>query len=387
MRGVILWLAIVGSLMAFEPAELEPIKAAVTRGIATGKLPGAVLWVEHGREHASWAQGDRAIMPLREAMTEETIFDAASLTKVVATAPSVLLLIERGQIELDAPVQRYLSEFATEKITVRQLLTHTSGLPAEIPKDPAQPDWRGYTEGIRRACACRPEPAPGTAFRYSDVNFILLGEIVQRVSGRTLDVFAREEIFAPLGLKDTGFLPALELRPRIAPTERDAHGDMLRGVVHDPTSRRMGGVAGHAGLFTTAHDLARYARLMLHGEVEGVRLFRPESLRLMQSTQNPAAVPARRGLGWDIDSAYSRPRGKVFPLGSFGHTGFTGMALWIDPAHDAFYVFLSSRLHPDGKGNVRDLYEEVGTAVGRLVGAEGAQTSRRNSSAVDVPSQ
>lgn len=369
MRCVILGLALVGTMTAFEPAQLEPVRAAVARGIVEGKLPGAVVWIEHSTDMAHWAQGDRAVVPAREAMTEDTIFDAASLTKVVATAPSMMLLIERGRVKLDAPVRDYLPEFAPANVTVRHLLTHTSGLPAEIPKDSAQPDWRGYAEGIRRACACTPEPAPGTVFRYSDVNFILLGEIVRRVSGRTLDVFAREEIFVPLGMKDTGFLPAPELRPRIAPTERDEHGVMLHGVVHDPTSRRMGGVAGHAGMFTTAADLARYARVMLRGEVDGVRLLKPETLRLMQSTQTPAALAERRGLGWDIDTRYSRPRGKFFPLGSFGHTGFTGMALWIDPASDAFYLFLSSRLHPDGKGNVRDLYEEIGTEVGRLVGA------------------
>lgn len=371
MRAVLVWFALLGSLMAIEPASLEPLRGAISRSISDGKLPGAVMWIEHGTERAHWALGDRARMPERESMTEDTIFDAASLTKVVATAPSIMLLIERGKVRIDAPVRDYLPEFSTDTVTVRHLLTHTSGLPAEIPKDAAHPDWRGYDEGIRRACACRPDPAPGAIFRYSDVNFILLGEIVHRVSGRTLDVFAREEIFVPLGMKDTGFLPAASLRSRIAPTERDERGEMLRGVVHDPTSRRMGGVAGHAGLFTTAADLARYARLMLRGEVDGVRLLRPATLHLMQTTQSPSSVPERRGLGWDIDTKYSRPRGKLFPLGSFGHTGFTGTALWIDPVSDTFYVFLSSRLHPDGKGSVRDLYEEVGTEVGRMIGLGG----------------
>lgn len=370
--AVVLMFAFVSSALAMETTSVAPVTEAIGRAMAAGKLPGAVVWIEQGAQSRHWALGDRALVPQREAMTEDTIFDAASLTKVVATAPSMMLLIERGRVKLDAPVREYLPEFATADVTVRHLLTHTSGLPAEIPRDPAAPDWRGYEEGIRRACACRPDPAPGTVFRYSDVNFILLGEIVRRVSGRTLDEFARAEIFIPLGMKDTGFRPALEQRARIAPTERDAEGAMLRGVVHDPTSRRMGGVAGHAGLFTTAADLARYARVMLRGEVDGVRLLQPATLRLMQDTQSPATVPERRGLGWDIDTKYSRPRGRIFPIGSFGHTGFTGTALWIDPASDTFYVFLSSRLHPDGKGNVRDLYEEIGTEVARLVGAGGA---------------
>lgn len=368
--AVSLMLAFTSSVLAVAATSRAPIAEAIGRAMAAGKLPGAVLWMEQGAERTHWAQGDRALVPHREVMTEDTIFDAASLTKVVATAPSVMLLIERGRVKLDAPVREYLPEFAAANVTVRHLLTHTSGLPAEIPRDAATPDWRGYEEGVRRACACMPDPAPGTSFRYSDVNFILLGEIVRRVSGRTLDVFAREEIFVPLGMKDTEFRPAPELRARIAPTERDESGAMLRGIVHDPTSRRMGGVAGHAGLFTTAADLARYARVMLRGDVDGVRLLKPETLHLMQSTQSPATVPERRGLGWDIDTKYSRPRGRFFPLGSFGHTGFTGTAVWIDPSSDAFYVFLSSRVHPDGKGNVRDLYEEVGTEVGRLVLAE-----------------
>jgi len=373
----VLLFAVASSVFAGETAEVAPVAEAIGRAMAAGKLPGAVVWIEHGAERRHWAQGDRALVPLRELMTEDTIFDAASLTKVVATAPSVLLLLERGKLRLDAPVKDYLPEFTTDSVTLRHLLTHTSGLPAEIPKDAAQPDWRGYDEGIRRATACVPDPAPGAVFRYSDVNFILLGEIVRRVSGRGLEVFAREEIFVPLGMKDTGFLPAEALRPRIAPTERDERGEMLRGVVHDPTSRRMGGVAGHAGLFTTAADLARYARLMLRGEVDGVRLLQPATLRLMQRTQSPATVPERRGLGWDIDSKYSRPRGRIFPVGSFGHTGFTGTAIWIDPSSDAFYVFLSSRLHPDGKGNVRDLYEEVGTEVGRWVRPDGAPANAK----------
>lgn len=352
---------------AADSTGVTTIKAALETAIKAGQTPGAVLWMARGSEETHWAQGHRSLVPVKQVMTEDTIFDAASLTKVVATTPSVLLLIEQGKVELDAPVQRYLSGYPHTAITVKHLLTHTSGLPSGIPKDAANPEWAGYDEGIKRALACAPDPAPGTVFRYSDVNFILLGEIVHRVSGQTLDAFAKEKVFEVLKMKSTGYKPAKALLPRIAPTERDAEGKMLRGVVHDPTSRRMGGVAGHAGLFTTASDLARYAKAIMRGEVDGIRLLKPETLALMTSAQTPATLAEKRGLGWDIDTRYSRPRGTAFALGSFGHTGWTGTAIWMDPASDAFYILLTTRLHPDGKGNVRDLYEETGTLVARAL--------------------
>lgn len=349
------------SAQAFEPEGIRALRDAFDAAIKTGQTPGAVLWMGHGKEETHWAQGNRALVPEHEAMTEDTIFDAASLTKVVATAPSVMLLLQRGKLELDAPVERYLTDYPHAKITLRHLLTHSSGLPAGIPRDESNPHWQGYEEGIRRAFACAPDDTFGASFRYSDLNFILLGEIVHRVSGMTLDAFAKANVFEPLGMKSTGFKPAADLIPRIAPTERDDKGHMLRGVVHDPTSRRMGGVAGHAGLFTTANDLARYAKVMMRREVDGISLLTPEMRKLMTSIQSPTAVVEKRGLGWDIDTKYSRPRGAIFPVGSFGHTGWTGTAMWMDPASDSFYVLLTTRLHPDGKGNVRDLYEQIGT--------------------------
>ncbi len=358
--------------LAFEGA--EKMKAAVQAAIKDHKLPGAVVWIEREGKTEHWAQGTRALKPAKEELTENTIFDAASLTKVVATTPSVMLLIEQGKVLLDAPAKVYIPEFTgagRDTITVRHLLTHTSGLPPGISKEP---EWTGYEAGIRKACAAVPDPLPGHVFRYSDVNFILLGEVVRRVSGKPLDLFAKEHVFTPLKMMDTGFKPDASLLPRIAPTEVDERGEMLRGVVHDPTSRKMGGVAGHAGLFTTTSDLARYARMMLTGELEGVRLFKPETLKLMTAPQTPITVYERRGLGWDIDSKYSRPRGKAFPLGTFGHTGFTGTALWIDPGSKSFYVFLSSRLHPDGKGDVRDLYEEIGTLAAKALKSTGPPT-------------
>jgi len=360
-------LGCLGSLaLAFDEPDLRQLESELSRSIAKGEAPGAVFWMEQAGKEAHWAQGQRAVVPVPEVMTEDTIFDAASLTKVVATLPSILLLMEQGKVDLEASVGRYLPEAPATKITVKHLLTHCSGLPAGIPKEPP---WSGYDEGIHRAEALISGALPNCVFRYSDVNFILLGEIVRRVSGQTLDVFAREQVFAPLGMKDSGYNPEAALLPRIAPTEKDELGTMLRGVVHDPTARRMGGVAGHAGLFTTAADVAKYCKAMLRGG-----LLKPETMRQMRSVQTPITIFERRGLGFDLDSKFSRPRGKPgFALGSFGHTGFTGTALWIDPQTDSFYVLMTSRLHPEGRGNVRDLYERMGTLVAKAVKAKPEQ--------------
>jgi len=340
--------------------EFDPLRAVVSKAVAKGNPAGAVLWLESGDQKLTLVEGQRALDPAKEAMTEDTVFDSASLTKVVATLPSVLILMEQGKIDLEAEARRYIPEMRAG-ITVRHLLTHTSGLKPGIPKEP---EWTGYAAGIERAITTEPDGPPGSFFRYSDINFILLGEIVQRVSGMPLNEFAAKHVFEPLHMDSTRFLPPEEWRPRIAPTEKDESGTMLRGVVHDPTSRRMGGVSGHAGLFTTAGDLAKYARILLQG---GAGVLKPETVKLMTSPQTPATVFERRGLGWDIDSAFSRPRGKLFPLGSFGHTGFTGTSLWIDPASQTFVIFMSSRLHPHGKGSVRDLYEDIGTTAAKCV--------------------
>ena len=352
---------------SFKPSRLAEMDAAITNAIAEKNIPGAVLWVERQGLTYHKTFGRRALVPSSEPMGEDTIFDAASLTKVLATAPAVMMLIERGQLKLDDTVRAHLAEFrgeGTEGITIRHLLTHTSGL---RPGLPALPEWSGYAAGIALACVENATNAPGTVFRYSDINFILLGEIVQRISQRRLNEFVAAELYAPLRMRDTGFLPPPNQLARIAPTEQTTNG-MLRGVVHDPTARRLGGVAGHAGLFTTAADLARYARMLLNnGELDGVRLLKPETVKLMTSVQSPEGVLSRRGLGWDIDSPYSRPRGTVFPRGSFGHTGWTGTALWIDPFSKTFWVLLSNRVHPDGKGNVLLLYSTLGTLAAKAV--------------------
>ncbi len=353
---------------AFDAAKLADMDVAITEAIANGKCPGGVLWVEHNGAVYHKAFGQRAIVPALEKMTEDTIFDAASLTKVVATTPAIALLVERGKINLDAPVANYIPDFAKngkEGVTVRHLLTHVSGLKSGIGSTPA---WSGYDGAIQRACDEKLQATPGTMFTYSDINFFTLGDIVRRVSGQPLNEFVEKELFRPLKMHNTGYLPPQSKLARVAPTEKDDKGNYLRGVVHDPTARKMGGVAGHAGLFTTAADLARYARMLLNGgELDGVRVLKPETVKLMSNVQTPETVSSRRGLGWDIDSSYSRPRGSLFPIGSYGHTGWTGTSLWVDPFSKTFVMFLSNRNHPDGKGNVLDLRATLGTLAAEAV--------------------
>jgi uncharacterized protein YbbC (DUF1343 family)/CubicO group peptidase (beta-lactamase class C family) len=352
---------------AFFPDKLAEMDAAISLAISDGRTPGGVLWLERGAAEYRKAFGSRAVEPQQESMTEATSFDAASLTKVVATTSAVMRLHEAGKLQLDEPASRYLPEFTgagKETITVRQLLTHTSGLRAGLPLTPA---WSGVEAAVALACAEPLPNAPGTSFRYSDINFILLGELVRRVSGQPLDAFCAAEIFAPLRMTETGFRPDPALRGRIAPTERLRDGTLLRGEVHDPTARRMGGVAGHAGLFTTGGDLARFARMMLRGgDLEGVRIFKAETVKLMTSVQTPPGLP-RRGFGWDIDSPFAGPRGDWLPVGSFGHTGWTGTSLWIDPFSQSFVIFLSNRNHPTESGNVIALRRTLGTLAAEAI--------------------
>lgn len=356
----------------FRAEKLAALDTAVAEHIANKKLPGGVLWLERGGQSHRKVYGHRALTPAPEATTEDTIYDVASLTKVVATTTALMQLAERGQLDLDAPVARYLPAFAQngkDRVPVRSLMTHTSGLRAGIPATPA---WSGYAKGIDLACAEK-LVHPGGNFIYSDINYIVLGELVRVVSGRTLDAYCRDEIFVPLKLADTGFLPPATKLRRIAPTEV-VDGALIHGVVHDPTSRRMGGVAGHAGLFSTAADLARFARMLLNGgELDGVRILKPETIAAMTRVQ--VESNDRRGLGWDIDSRYSAPRGRWFPAGaSFGHTGWTGTSIWIDPGAKTFLLFLSNRVHPDGKGDVTPLRRELATLAAEAIGRDQGAT-------------
>src|SRR5947209_4756302 len=358
----------------FDAARLREIDRTIETAIAEHKLPGGVFHLERGNSVYEKVYGNRALVPVVEPMTVDTMFDAASLTKVVATTPSIWLLIERGKIGLDVPVQRFIPEFRHADITIRPLLTHTSGLRPDL--DNSKP-WSGYDTAMKLILEEEPVNKPGYTFRYSDINFEILGEIVQRVSGQTLDQFAKKEVFDPLGMKDTTFRPTANgQRPttRIAPTEPDENGVMLRGIVHDPTARRMGGVAGHAGLFTTAHDLARYTRMLLAG---GAPIFTPQIVNILTSVQSPPNVAVKRTGGFDLDSGFSRPRGELYPIGSYGHTGFTGTILWIDPASKSFYIFLSNRVHPNGKGSVTALQVALGTLSARAAGYSGPPTKQR----------
>lgn len=359
---------------AFAAAPRAELDRTLQAAVAAARPPGAVLRVERddGGHRSVWQQawGRLALQPAVEPLEATAVYDAASLTKVVVTAPLVMRLIEEGRLAPDTPVQDLLGGVVGGEggggagLTLRHLLTHSSGLPASLPLDH---DWRGTAAAYRLARQQRPTHPPGTHFRYSDVNFILLGEIIERAAGQPLERLAATWIFEPLGMHDTLFQPLRRHAvARIAPTEL-VDGRPLRGEVHDPTARRMGGVAGHAGLFSTAADLARYARCLLGGgTLDGVRLLQPSSVAAMTTVASPPALAARRGLGWDIDSPYSRPRGKTWPKTSYGHTGFTGCVLWIDPTSRSFYVLLSNRVHPVVGESIVALYEAVGTLVGRL---------------------
>ena len=344
----------------------EQINDAVKHGL----IPGGVLLIGHdGNVVYRKAYGERALIPKREPMTIDTIFDAASLTKVVATTSSIMKLFEQGKIRLNDPVTNYLPEFQGGKsdITIRNLMTHFSGLRPDLDLQPA---WSGYETGIHRALTDKPVRPPGIRFVYSDINFILLGEIVHRLSGQMVSDFARENIFEPLGMHDTMFQPPAELVPRIAPTEIDpATGQPLRGVVHDETTRFMGGVAGHAGLFTTADDLAKFAQMMLNrGELNGTRIFSAATVEKFTTPQSPADQPVLRGLGWDVDSPYSSNRGDLFPIGSYGHTGFTGTSLWIDPTSKTYVILLTNFVHPHRGKSLNSLRGRVATIAAASFG-------------------
>lgn len=339
-------------------AVLDPI---IEQAIHDGNIPGAILLVGHdGHVIYRKAYGARALEPRREAMTVDTIFDLASLTKVIATTTAMMQLVERGKVRLNDPVAKYLPEFAQngkEDITVRQLLTHYSGLEPDL--DLKTP-WQGKETAFRMAFAETPQEPAGSGFTYSDINFITLGALVERVSGETLDQYAVRHIFAPLRMMHTRFVPPLAWKAKIAPTQYDDNSVMLRGVVHDPTARRMGGVAGHAGLFSTADDLAKFAQALLDG---GGGILSAFSVEKMTRPEQPPAAEVLRGFGWDIDSPFSSNRGDLLPVGSFGHTGFTGTSVWIDPTTKTYIILLTNAVHPRGKGNAVGLRSKVATAV------------------------
>ncbi|HMK28823.1 MAG TPA: serine hydrolase [Terriglobales bacterium] len=335
------------------------------KAVAEKTPPGAVVVIGHDHSVVyRKAFGFRSLEPAREAMSPDTIFDVASLTKCMATAVAIMQLVEKGQLRLNDPVTRYLPEFGVngkQEITVRQLLTHFSGLAEDLD---LKQHWEGYDSAIRMAMEETPVYLPGSRFLYSDINFIVLGEIVRRVSATPLDAYTAANICKPLGMEHTAFNPPAAWRPLIASTEYDERGMMLRGVVHDPTARRMGGVAGHAGLFSTADDIARFAQALLDG---GAPVLSALGVEKMTTPQQPPNAASLRGLGWDIDSPFSSNRGEFLPVGSFGHTGFTGTSLWIDPTTSTYIIILTNAVHPRVGNSVVSLRSRVATAVAKAL--------------------
>jgi uncharacterized protein YbbC (DUF1343 family)/CubicO group peptidase (beta-lactamase class C family) len=347
-------------------ADFANIDEIVNGAVARGSIPGAVVLIGHnGKVVYRKAFGSRSLEPDKEAMTVDTIFDLASLTKCIATTTSVMKLVQEGKVRLNDPVAAYLPEFARNgkrDITVRELLTHFSGLTEDLDLKTA---WKGRDAAYQMAMDEKPIFPPGSRFLYSDINFETLGFLVEKVSGMSLDEYSAKYVYAPLGMKDTRFLPPTAWIPRIAPTQYDENHRMLRGVVHDPTARRMGGVAGHAGLFSTADDLSKFAQDLL----SGFQVLTPMTVEKMSTPEQPPTALSLRGLGWDIDSPFSTNRGEFFPIGSFGHTGFTGTSIWIDPVTDTYVILLTNAVHPNGHSSaIISLRTRVASAAAQSLG-------------------
>jgi len=352
--------------VGMDAGRLALIDFVIQRGLERDSMPGAVVLVGYqGKIVFLKAYGDRQLQPEKVAMTADTVFDMASLTKPIATATSVMQLVEQGKIKLSDPVSHYIPEFAAngkQAVTVYQLLTHQGGL---IP-DNSMKDYRdGPETAMERIYALKLYYEPGTRFVYTDVGFILLADIVKRVTGQSVHEYSGKNIFQPLGMKETGYLPAPELRKRAATTQQ-REKRWMQGEVHDPRAYGLGGVAGHAGLFSTAEDLAVYAQALLgRGSYQGVRILKPETVDTM--TRGYPVDDVVRGLGWDVLSRYSSNRGDFHSRRAFGHGGFTGTSLWIDPAQDLFVIFLSNRVHPDGKGSINSLAGRIGTIAAAAI--------------------
>jgi CubicO group peptidase (beta-lactamase class C family) len=444
--------------------EFAPISTLMNDAIAAGKLPGGVVVIGHGGRtvfHQSY--GSRALAgesglngspKPAEPMTEDTIFDIASLTKPLATATAVMQLYEQGKVAFDDPVQTYLPDFNTandprrEKVTVRMLLTHTSGEGKDVSlKDPWGLAGADKTEGLHRALSAPLQSGPGEVFLYSDINYIVLGALIEELTGEAEDVYVQQDVFAPLGMTETRYLPpakacgrhtlrgaaiawaggasglvacpagtwSTSLLPRVAPTAIDDEseadpsknpdfGYLLRGTVHDPTARRMGGVSGDAGVFSTAHDVSIYAQALLDRLANRPSTFplRQATLALMTTPEQPghnagqveAANDAVRnaiattpntadpllaphypavegqqlfGFGWDIDTDFSKPRGLIFPVGSFGATGFTGTSIWLDPGSDTYVIVLANSILVPGSPPLSKLRGDVATAAAQAL--------------------
>ncbi|CAN5413861.1 serine hydrolase domain-containing protein [soil metagenome] len=368
----------IANIAGIRPEQLQNIAPIVEQSIAAGNYPGAVVLAAHrGKIIYRGVFGNRSILPTITPMRFNTIFDLASLTKVVATTPAIMQLVEQGRINLDATVSKYWPDFANKgkgSITVRQLLTHTSGLPEEVPRSVTETllhnkvlselatrtGWfskrmsrNGEADVLHRIIQTKLVHQPGSTFVYSDVNFITLAHLVERVSGERIDHYVQRHVFKPLGMNYTTYLPPTSWGNYTAPTER-SENNLRLGEVHDPTAYSMGGVSGNAGLFGNAYDLGIYAQCLLEGgrlsnAMSGHRgpgyLLGPLTVLKMTTPQTPLDVIDVRGLGWDIDS-YHSVRGQLFPIYSYGHTGWTGTSLWVDPLTQTWLVILTSRTHP-----------------------------------------
>ena len=344
-------------------ARLSRLNTIIPAQIAAGNVPGAVVVVGHdGKMIYRQAFGQRMVTPQVLPMNPDTIFDIASLTKVVATTTAIMQLVDAGKIDLDCPVAKYWPVFGANgkgRVTIRNLMTHSSGLRADI--NPRS-SWSGYDGGVVAVAEDEPVYCPGQGYRYSDANFVALGEVVRRVSGQTLNVYCAQKIFGPLGMKNTGFLPSPAVKDRIAPT------DVRWGAVHDPTAYKLGGVAGNAGVFSTADDLAILCQMILNqGTYQGKRILSPQAVAAMIKPQRVPGSNVIHGLGWDIKSPYSRAFNLAFPFGSFGHTGYTGTSIWMDPKSKTCLIILTNRLHPHGRGEVKSLRTYVSAAVADAV--------------------
>lgn len=352
--------------------QLAEIETVVATGIEEQKMPGCVVMVGHkGRIVYHRAFGHRQLVPEKLPMKPDTVFDMASLTKPIATATSIMTLVDAGQIDVHAPVSKYVPEFAAngkQDITVHQLLTHMGGL---IPDNSLKDYLDGPKKAFERIYALKTYKEPGTKFVYTDVGFIMLADIVRRLTGKDVHEYSQQKIFRPLGMTETGYVPSRPLQKRAAVTqERD--GQPMRGQVHDPRAWELNGIAGHAGLFSTAKDLSRYCQMMINGgQLDGVRILSPEAFRLM--TEPVEVSSGLRTRGWDMKSPYSSNRGETMSDAAFGHGGFTGTAMWIDPKLELFVIFLSNRVHPDGKGSVNKLAGRIGTIAADAIEESGAK--------------
>jgi CubicO group peptidase (beta-lactamase class C family) len=347
----------------FRRGDLLLAEATVEAEIRRGGFPGAALaigrWdrtvVERGIGHLEWVLGSPVVDP------DNTVYDLASLTKVVATTTAVMLLVEDGKMDLDAPVQRYLPEFSGGRkgeVSIRQLLTHTSGLPAwaDLSGTPA--------EALRRAIATPLERAPGSTVEYSDLGFVVHFEAAQRAAGEPLFQLLDRRVFGPLGMLSTTFLPG-EGCPRCAPTETRSDGTPYQGLVHDPIAHAIGGIAGNAGLFSTAHDLSRFAAMLAFGgHLDGVRVLKSSTVDQFIRRQPGAGT---RALGWDTPAPAGRgAAGVEISPRAFGHTGFTGTSLWVDPDRGTWVVLLANRtFRPQASNEIQAVRRTIHNWVAR----------------------